>query len=165
MFAAHIGCCPYYRHYLSRICGHRAARIYRSSPGSSRSGEVIRLCSGPLDYRTRLGDIQSDAVNPRNPDNPRRSRNESPDLLRGWRVIAMYLGMPISTAQRWAKSGMPVTRSGRNVVASRSRLELWLNRESGIHRPAQLPDNKPNLIDQPKDSVTQANRHRIHRVK
>ena len=38
--------------------------------------------------------------------------------LRGWPSIARFLGMPNSTAQRWAKEGMPVRREGRNVVAS-----------------------------------------------
>src|ERR1700682_2420006 len=51
--------------------------------------------------------------------------------LRGWPSIAQFLGMPKSTAQRWAKEGMPVRRAGRNVVASPAELNRWLQRPSG----------------------------------
>ena len=51
--------------------------------------------------------------------------------LRGWSAIARFLGMPDSTAHRWAKEGMPVRREGRNVVASPEELNEWLQRTSG----------------------------------
>jgi hypothetical protein len=51
--------------------------------------------------------------------------------LRGWPEIARFLGMPNSTAQRWAKEGMPVRHEGRNVVASPEELNQWLQRISG----------------------------------
>jgi hypothetical protein len=51
--------------------------------------------------------------------------------LRGWPEIARFLGMPNSTAQRWAKEGMPVRRESRNVVASPEELNQWLQRTSG----------------------------------
>ncbi len=51
--------------------------------------------------------------------------------LRGWPAIARFLGMPNSTAHRWAKEGMPVRREGRNVVASPEELNQWLQRTSG----------------------------------
>lgn len=51
--------------------------------------------------------------------------------LRGWPSIAQFLGMPHSTAHRWAKEGMPVRREGRNVVASPEELNRWLQRTSG----------------------------------
>jgi hypothetical protein len=35
-------------------------------------------------------------------------------FLKGWQQIAEFLGLPISAAQRWANSGMPVTRDGRH---------------------------------------------------
>src|ERR1700674_1164984 len=50
---------------------------------------------------------------------------------RGWPAIARFLGMPNSTAQRWAKEGMPVRREGRNVVASPEELNQWLQQTSG----------------------------------
>ena len=51
--------------------------------------------------------------------------------LRGWPAIAQFLGMPNSTAHRWAKEGMPVRREGRNVVANPNELNHWLQRTSG----------------------------------
>ncbi len=51
--------------------------------------------------------------------------------LRGWKRIAEFLGQPVSVAQRWAKTGMPVTREGRFVTASSTALNEWLERESG----------------------------------
>ncbi len=57
-------------------------------------------------------------------------------VLRGWKAIAEYLSQPASTAQRWAKDGMPVRREGRNVVAQPEELNRWLGRES--HAPAAV---------------------------
>ena len=37
--------------------------------------------------------------------------------LIGWPAIGKYLGQPVSVAQRWAKSGMPVERKGRSMTA------------------------------------------------
>jgi hypothetical protein len=37
------------------------------------------------------------------------------ESLDGWQEIAEFLGQPSSVAQRWAKSGMPVTHEGRRV--------------------------------------------------
>jgi hypothetical protein len=51
--------------------------------------------------------------------------------LRGWPAIARFLGMPNSTAHRWAKEGMPVRRESRNVVANPEELNRWLQRTSG----------------------------------
>jgi hypothetical protein len=51
--------------------------------------------------------------------------------LKGWQQIAEFLGQPISVAQRWAKTGMPTTRQGRNVIATPDELHKWLGREAG----------------------------------
>ena len=53
-------------------------------------------------------------------------------LLKGWQNIAKFLGHPTSVAQRWAKTGMPVTREGRYVIASPEALNEWLGREAGV---------------------------------
>lgn len=63
--------------------------------------------------------------------------------LKGWREIASFLGQPISVAQRWAKSGMPVVREGRLVYTSREELDRWLGRESEgevVHVATQSTD-------------------------
>lgn len=53
------------------------------------------------------------------------------ELLKGWKQIAEFLGQPISVAQRWATTGMPVTHQGRFVIATPEELNNWLGRESG----------------------------------
>ncbi len=57
-------------------------------------------------------------------------------LLKGWQQIAAFLGLPISAAQRWAKSGMPVTRIDRRVQASPEQLNRWLGHEAA--EPVQI---------------------------
>src|ERR1035441_5732597 len=52
------------------------------------------------------------------------------ESLNGWQEIAEFLGQPSSVAQRWAKSGMPVTHEGRRVHASPDELNRWLVDES-----------------------------------
>jgi hypothetical protein len=57
---------------------------------------------------------------------PPKTRKNEPDSLKGWRQIATFLGQPLSVAQRWSKSGMPVTHDGRRVQASPEELNRWL---------------------------------------
>ena len=86
--------------------------------------------------------------------------------LRGWQPIARFLGMPNSTAQRWAREGMPVRREGRNVIASPEELNQWLQRTSGeavgvhIATPGSdlMKDLRASLAVQKssKNSVSQA---------
>ena len=52
------------------------------------------------------------------------------DSLKGWQQIAAFLGQPVSVAQRWANSGMPVEKRGRYVYSAREELSRWLGRES-----------------------------------
>jgi phage terminase Nu1 subunit (DNA packaging protein) len=58
-----------------------------------------------------------------------QTKTES-EPLKGWREIATFLGQPVSVAQRWAETGMPVQKRGRNVYSSREELNRWLGRES-----------------------------------
>lgn len=51
-------------------------------------------------------------------------------------------------AERWAKSGMPVKRNGRNVSASRAELNAWLGREVAgepVHIAAETTDLSADL--------------------
>lgn len=52
-------------------------------------------------------------------------------ILRGWPAIAKFLSQPVSVAQRWGKTGMPVKRQGRFVTAVPDELNRWLGREAG----------------------------------
>jgi len=56
----------------------------------------------------------------------RRTSTQREDQLKGWAEIARFLELPASTAQRWAKEGMPVRREGRHVIASRQELADWI---------------------------------------
>jgi hypothetical protein len=67
----------------------------------------------------------------KNAASPQRATPIKSADLRGWPAIAQFLGMPDSTAHRWAKEGMPVRRDGRNVVASPDELNQWLQQTSG----------------------------------
>ena len=60
----------------------------------------------------------------------RQTRKPEQDSLQGWQQIATFLGQPVSVAERWARSGMPVERRGRYVYSSRKELNHWLGRES-----------------------------------
>jgi len=65
---------------------------------------------------------------------------DQPAPLKGYQQIAEFLGQLSSVAERWAKTGMPVTRQGRLVVASPEELNKWLGRESGEHVATPEPD-------------------------
>jgi hypothetical protein len=60
-----------------------------------------------------------------------RTPSPPPSSLKGWKQISEFLGQPSNVAQRWAKTGMPVTRQGRNVIATPEDLNKWLGREAG----------------------------------
>ena len=68
---------------------------------------------------------------------------KQPALLTGWQQIANFLGLPISTVQRWAKSGMPVSREGRRVQASPEELNRCLGRE--VSEPVQIANQATDL--------------------
>src|SRR6266436_5746134 len=73
-------------------------------------------------------------------------KKESDESLKGWPAIAKFLSQPVSTAQRWAGEGMPVTRIGRYVAATPADLERWLTREAGAKEPIHIPSAKTDLL-------------------
>jgi hypothetical protein len=81
-------------------------------------------------------------------------------LLQGWKTIAQFLGQPVVTAQRWAKSGMPVTRQGRYTVANREELSRWLGRESHMPAPAHIYSLETDLSADLKQSLSAVRHHR-----
>jgi hypothetical protein len=71
-----------------------------------------------------------------------KSKTESL-ILNGWSEISKCLGQPLSVAERWAKSGVPVKRKGRQVTSSRAELNAWLGREwagEPVHIAAETTD-------------------------
>jgi hypothetical protein len=59
-------------------------------------------------------------------------------VLKGWAAIAMFLGTSPSSAQGWAKQGMPVKREGRFAIADPSEVQAWLGRQSHMPKPAHI---------------------------
>lgn len=55
-------------------------------------------------------------------------------------MYAEGLGQTVSVAQRWQKSGMPVTREGRSVYAFSKALTAWVGTERGKKEPSEGED-------------------------
>ena len=79
-------------------------------------------------------------------------------LLKGWKQIAEFLGQPISVTQRWATTGMPVSRQGRFVVATPEELNKWLGRESG--EPVHLATDATDLSAELKRGLSHIRKER-----
>jgi len=77
-------------------------------------------------------------------------------VLKGWKPIAAYLGIPPATAQRWAGEGMPVRREGRFTVADRDAISAWLGRESHMAKPAHVMTGEADIAAALKDSIAAA---------
>jgi hypothetical protein len=76
--------------------------------------------------------------------------------LKGWTAIARHLGIPVSTAHRWARQGMPVRREGRFTVADREAVSAWLGRESHMSKPAYVMTDNADLTKALKESIAAA---------
>jgi phage terminase Nu1 subunit (DNA packaging protein) len=86
-------------------------------------------------------------------------KKEESGLLVGWQQIANFLGQPLSVAQRWAKSGMPISREGRRAQASPEELNGWLGRESN-DEPVQIATESPDLSSELKRGFSFVRKHR-----
>jgi len=75
---------------------------------------------------------------------PKRQNSEPAETLQGWHEIAQFLGQPLSVAERWAQSDMPVEHKGRGVYASREELRRWLGRESA-GEPVEIGNQEVDL--------------------
>jgi hypothetical protein len=89
---------------------------------------------------------------------PKKSEPKKSDPLKGWQQIAAFLGQPISVAQRWAKSGMPVRREGRHVLAKAEELNRWLGRESA-GEPVQIATQETDLSFELKRGLSYVRKH------
>ena len=81
-------------------------------------------------------------------------------VLKGWKDIARFLGQPSSTAQRWAREGMPVEREGRMVEAQPDKLNHWLGRPS--HEPVQIATETPDLSAELKRGLAFVRQRKNH---
>jgi hypothetical protein len=80
------------------------------------------------------------------------AKQSQPELLRGWRQIASFLGEPVSVVQRWSTEGMPVRREGRLVTATPTDLNAWLGKESG--KPVHVATENTDLTAELKRGLS-----------
>lgn len=78
------------------------------------------------------------------------------ERLKGWNEIASFLGQPVAVAQRWGRSGMPVTREGRFMYASREELSKYLGGEAGLDVPVHIATENMNLSADLKRALAHA---------
>ena len=70
------------------------------------------------------------------------------DRLKGWSEIANFPGQTVAVTQRWARSGMPVTREGpegRFMLGLPDELSRWLGREAGLDVPVHIASENMDL--------------------
>src|SRR6266568_3830610 len=78
------------------------------------------------------------------------------ERLKGWNDIASFLGQPVAVAHRWARSGMPVTREGRFMYASREELSRYIGREAGLAVPVHIATENMDLSADLKRALAHA---------
>jgi len=88
--------------------------------------------------------------------NNKKTTNDNRRELQGWDEIAQFLGLPVTTAQRWQKSGMPVRRGGRYVYANPEELSRWLNKESPSHFQTPIATENEDLATELKRALKEA---------
>jgi hypothetical protein len=87
-------------------------------------------------------------------------KTEKTKELQGWNEIAQFLGLPVATAQRWQKAGMPVHRGGRYVYANPEELNGWLSRESPSQFPAHIATVNEDLGADLKRALSEAKKQK-----
>jgi hypothetical protein len=93
---------------------------------------------------------------------PKQKKHD--ESLKGWAAIARFLSQPVSTVQRWATEGMPVTRIGRYVAASPIELQNWLTREAGAKETVHIPSANSDLMADLRRGLSEARKaHRKSR--
>lgn len=75
-----------------------------------------------------------------------------PEVLKGWKQIAAFLGEPISVVQRWAATGMPVRREGQFVSTTPKELNDWLGQQSG--KPVHIVTDETDLTSELKRGLS-----------
>lgn len=75
-------------------------------------------------------------------------------LLKGWAAIAKFMGTTPTSAQTWAKHGMPVRHEGRFVVADRAEVEAWLGTQMHMPKPAHILTGDADIAAALKDSIS-----------
>lgn len=79
-------------------------------------------------------------------------------VLKGWAEIAKFMGTTPSSAQTWAKKGMPVKREGRFTVADPAEVQAWLGHQSNMPKPTHILTNETDITAALKESLSVARR-------
>jgi len=83
---------------------------------------------------------------------PKSEPQAQPDVLKGWKQIAGFLGEPVSVVQRWATTGMPVHREGQFVSTTPKELNDWLAQQSG--KPVHVVTDENDLTSELKRGLS-----------
>jgi hypothetical protein len=75
-------------------------------------------------------------------------------VLKGWTAIAKFLGTSPSSAQGWAKQGMPVKHEGRFTVADPAEVQAWLGQQSHMPKPTHILTNESDIATALKESIS-----------
>src|SRR4029077_9408573 len=81
-----------------------------------------------------------------------------PELLKGWKQIADFLGEPTSVVQRWASTGMPLRPEGRYVETTVKDLNDWLGQQSG--KPVHVVTDETDLAAELKRGLSYVRKER-----
>ena len=79
--------------------------------------------------------------------------------LQGWDEIAEFLGLPVATAKRWQRSGMPVHRGGRYVYAMPDELNRWVSAETPSGSRVRIALENEDLAADLKQALSEARRN------
>lgn len=87
---------------------------------------------------------------------PKKAKEEAakpePNILKGWKEIAAFLGEPVSVIERWANEGMPVRKEGRFVSTTPEELNAWMGKESG--KPVHVATENTDLTAELKRGLS-----------
>jgi hypothetical protein len=90
-----------------------------------------------------------------------RKPKQPPQTLKGWKAIGEYLGVGAASAQHWAKTGMPVRKEGRFIVADVEGLRSWLGEQAHMPAPAHVvTDTGDDISAALKESISALRRHK-----
>jgi hypothetical protein len=87
----------------------------------------------------------------------KKEKNQTREL-QGWQEIAEFLGLPVATALRWERSGMPVHRGGRYVYALPDELNGWIVKESRSHSPVHIATESADLTADLRRALSETRR-------
>jgi len=85
--------------------------------------------------------------------------------LQGWDEIAEFLGLPVTTAKRWQRSGMPVHRGGRYVYAVTDELNRWVSTETPSGSRVHIASENEDLAADLKQALSEARRNQKTKTK